>query len=287
MIVEQRIGRIQRLASEHASVLHLQSDSGGTFEEYIVGRLMEKLQLASHAIGDIEALLEATGVDDDDEGAGFVEKIRKLVIDALAGVDVEEATKKAEESIDAAANALEKEQKNIDAMLGAMDGKAYAGPPAPKLPHRAPSMSARDFTLSALQHLGATVTPRSDDSYLNEHEGTPELIRFETGTSGYAPQAVLYAPGTPPFLRLVSQILAEGRHRVDDLDSATKLEASATAARWVLAFGGSPKIARIVETRCCFDGTALARVRTAVAHDSYEQLLEIPCSSEEHSVASG
>ena len=37
-----------------------------TFEEYIVGRLMEKLQMASHAIGDIEAILQASGVDEDD-----------------------------------------------------------------------------------------------------------------------------------------------------------------------------------------------------------------------------
>jgi hypothetical protein len=64
MIVEQRIGRIQRLASEHAKVSILNLILRGTFEEYIVGRLMEKLQMASHAIGDIEALLEAAGIDD-------------------------------------------------------------------------------------------------------------------------------------------------------------------------------------------------------------------------------
>ena len=76
MIVEQRIGRIQRLASEHASVSILNIILRGTFEEYIVGRLMEKLQMASHAIGDIEALLEASGIDDDEEMArSFDEKI--------------------------------------------------------------------------------------------------------------------------------------------------------------------------------------------------------------------
>ena len=80
MIVEQRIGRIQRLASEHASVSILNIILQGTFEEYIVGRLMEKLQMASHAIGDIEALLEASGIDDDeDNGGSFDEKIRQLV----------------------------------------------------------------------------------------------------------------------------------------------------------------------------------------------------------------
>ena len=65
MIVEQRIGRVQRLASEHASVSILNIILKDTFEEYIVGRLMEKLQMAAHAIGDLEALLEASGIDDE------------------------------------------------------------------------------------------------------------------------------------------------------------------------------------------------------------------------------
>jgi SNF2 family DNA or RNA helicase len=80
MIVEQRIGRVQRLASEHASVSILNIILRGTFEEYIVGRLMEKLQMACYAIGDMEALLEASGIDDDEEnrGASFDEKILQL-----------------------------------------------------------------------------------------------------------------------------------------------------------------------------------------------------------------
>ncbi len=41
MIVEQRIGRIQRLASDHAHVSIFNIMLRGTFEEYIVGRLMK------------------------------------------------------------------------------------------------------------------------------------------------------------------------------------------------------------------------------------------------------
>src|SRR5581483_436499 len=108
MIVEQRIGRIQRLASEHASVCICNMILQGTFEEYIVGRLVEKLQMAAHAIGDIEALLEAAGLDDkNDERLAFEELIRRLVIASLAGKDVEETTRLAEESIAAAKVELE------------------------------------------------------------------------------------------------------------------------------------------------------------------------------------
>ena len=118
MIVEQRIGRIQRLASEHASVCIFNIILRGTFEEYIVGRLMEKLQMASHAIGDIEALLEASGMDDQGEDSlAFEELIRQLVLASLAGKNVEETTRLAEESIAAAKIELESQEKNIDTCL--------------------------------------------------------------------------------------------------------------------------------------------------------------------------
>ena len=124
MIVEQRIGRVQRLASEHANVGVFNIMLRGTFEEYIVGRLMEKLQMASHAIGDIEALLEASGISGEDEkGAiSFDERIRQLVIAALAGKDVEVATRQTEQSIADARSELEREEESINAMLGGMDG---------------------------------------------------------------------------------------------------------------------------------------------------------------------
>jgi SNF2 family DNA or RNA helicase len=128
MIVEQRIGRIQRLASEHASVSILNIILKGTFEEHIVGRLMEKLQMAAHAIGDVEALLEASGIDDDDTGESFDEQILRLVLAAFAGKDVEKATRLAEQSILEATAKLEAEEANINNMLGSMDGAEYVGP---------------------------------------------------------------------------------------------------------------------------------------------------------------
>src|SRR5713226_2232111 len=122
MIVEQRIGRIQRLASEHASVCICNIILRGTFEEYIVGRLMEKLQLASHAIGDIEALLEAAGMNEqNDDGIPFEELIRQLVVASLAGKNVETASRLAEKSITDAKAELESQEKNIDAMFGKME----------------------------------------------------------------------------------------------------------------------------------------------------------------------
>ncbi len=150
MIVEQRIGRVQRLASEYKHVSIFNITLSGTFEDFIVGRLMEKLQMAANAIGDIDALLQGSDIIDGEEDGTdkFEDRILKLVLDALAGKNVEEAVRLDTQSIEDAKRALE--ETNIDEMLGASDDAEYVGPKAPKLPPIIRSMDMRDFTLSAL-----------------------------------------------------------------------------------------------------------------------------------------
>ena len=283
MIVEQRIGRVQRLGGEHANVGIFNITLRGTFEEYIVGRLMEKLQMASHAIGDVEALLEASGISGEDENgaASFDEKIRELVIAALAGKDFEAATRQTEQSIDNAKAALQREEENINAMLGGMDGAEYVGPRAPTLPGVVRSTEPRDFTLAALKSLGVRITPQPPDLYLAEENGGREHIRFEESV-GAGARSTLYSPGTAAFLRLVSRVIATGIADVEDLDQNPVKESEEITRRWVLTFGGTPKAAEVEEVRRCFEGTALVRVRATVAHDSYERLIEVSCSPTEH-----
>ena len=288
MIVEQRIGRVQRLASEHASVGIFNIMLRGTFEEYIVGRLMEKLQMASHAIGDIEALLEASGISGEDENGatGFDERIRQLVIAALAGKDVEEATRQAEQNIADAKSTLEREQESINTMLGGMDGAEYVGPRAPTLPGVVRSMEPLAFTLAALKSLGARITPQPADLYLAEENGGREYIRFEENASP-GTRSTLYAPGAPAFLRLVDRVVATGVHAVDDLDRNLAQESEEITRQWVLSFGGTPKAVEIEAVCRYFEGMALVRVRATVAHDSYERLVEVSCSPAEHRARSG
>ena len=279
MIVEQRIGRIQMLASEHASVSILNIILKDTFEEYIVGRLMEKLQMAAHAIGDIEALLEASSIDDED-GEDFDDKILRLVLAALAGKDIERATRQAEESIIEAKAKLEAEEANIDAMLGSMDGAEYVGPRAPKLPPVVRSMDPREFTLAALKSLGADITPQKGGLYLVEENGGREWIRFDE-TKGER-RATLYAPGSAAFSRLVGKMIATGVHRVEDADSDPARQADEIARDWIGSFGAAPVGSKVDGVRRCFEGKALVRVRATVAHDSYERLVEVACVSGEH-----
>ena len=286
MIVEQRIGRVQRLASNHANVSIFNVMLRGTFEEYIVGRLMEKLQMASHAIGDVEALLQASVGDGDEDN--FEDKILDLVLSALAGKDFEKDTRLIEESIENAKMTFKSEEENINALLGSMDGAGYVGPRAPSLPNVSRSMDARDFTLGALKMLGVRLLPDSSGLYVAEENSHREYIRFEE----LAPpniRSTLYAPGSAAFQRLISRTIATGIHEVDDGDADNNPigESENITRRWVEDFGGKPKTVEPNGAIRCFEGKALLRTRAIVAHDSYERLIDAPCFPTDHRKSNG
>ena len=288
MIVEQRIGRIQRLASKYANVSIFNIMLRGTFEEYIVGRLMEKLQMASHAIGDIEALLQGSDIGDgEEEGAtSFEDRILSLVLAALAGKDFEAETRLAEQSIEEAKAELEREQATIDAMLGSTDGSQYLGPRTPTLPSAPRSMDPKNFAIAALRTLGAKLSPQPQNLYLVEEDGRREHVRFEDTTTATI-KSTLYAPGSAAFQRLTDRITASGIHEVEDLDQDPAKTAQAIARQWIEGFGGKPTAIEIENVHRLFDGKALLRVRATVAHDSYERLVEVHCQPEEHRQAVG
>jgi superfamily II DNA or RNA helicase len=281
MIVEQRIGRIQRLASQHAHVSIFNMTLVGTFEEYIVGRLMEKLQLASHAIGDIESLLQASGVTDDDEGGDFEETIRQLVVAALAGKDVEADARLAAESIENAKAELAKGQDAIDAMLGNMDGSNETGPQAPKLPPVDRSMDASQFVLASYKQLGGAIITLGPDYYRVDQVGTHHEILLSQDAQGSA-RAVLHIPGSAAFSRLVTRVAGSGVHRAYDKTEDAEAAVAEVCAHWLHKFGAVPKKLIFKEVEKSFEGTATVRVRAIVQYDSYERLITLPCDPTVH-----
>ncbi|MGM4889187.1 DEAD/DEAH box helicase [Tardiphaga sp. 20_F10_N6_6] len=282
MIVEQRIGRVQRLASNHAYVSIYNVTLRGTFEEYIVGRLMEKLQMAAHAIGDVEALLHGSdiGEGDDDNGEGFEEQILKLVLAALAGKDTDKATRLAEKSIEDAKAELEREEAAISEMLGSMDGSEYVGPRSPSLPPTPHTMGAEEFTLKALDVVGVRLTPHPAGLFLAEENAGREYIRFQEQTTANL-KSTFYGPGAPAFQRLVSRLVASGVHDVEDLDIDPAKACDDTASAWAETFGGTKTSTEIGRITRVFNGTAVIRVRATVAHDSYERLVDVACLHED------
>ena len=288
MIVEQRIGRVQRLASDYPSVSIYNVTLRGTFEDYIVGRLMAKLQMAAHAIGDVEALLQGADVgdDDDDVGEGFEEEILKLVLATLAGKDVERAARLAEKSIEAAKAELEREEANINQMLGSTDGTEYVGPRSPTLPKVRRSMGPKDFTLHSLNLLGARVTPEADDLYLSEENGGRERIRFKEPAPSEI-RSTFYGPGSPAFQRLVGRVVATGIHDIEDVDREPAKASEHATRKWLEGFGAKPTSIEIKNVSRIFSGRALLRVRATVAHDSYERLVDVDCLPDDHRSSTG
>lgn len=282
MIVEQRIGRIQRLASEHQNIAVFNVMLRGTFEEYIVGRLMEKLQMATHAIGDVESLLQASGLDGDgEEKSSFEEMIRALIMEALKGKDVEREVKLREESIEQAKRTLETEEAHINQMLGGMDDTSLAQPRCPDLPPTMHSMTEQELTLAALALSGKSVT-EDGALYKVESKDTRDYIRFNPKEDPAAMRSTYYGYGSPAFTRLVERLVADSIHDVQDSDKNVAAVASALARDWVKSFGGLVKEVKAKRIQRCFAGTATVRVRSTVAHDSYERLVDVACVGDVH-----
>lgn len=277
MIVEQRIGRIQRLASNYRHVAIYNVILADTFEEHIVARLMQKLQLASHAIGDIESLLEAASPDDDpDDGlSGFEEQIRKLVIAALQGKDTDAATKLAEVSIENAKAELEVNRERLNAMLGGNPTTDRTSPQPPSLPPQTRSMSVRELTLAAFELQGAHISQADGETFFVQQPGDRRRICFDE-SSVTGPNTVLYAAGTRAFTALVKETVASPLHQVTMLGSNAEEVCLRSCASWASAFAGLMDEARVTGAQRAFEGTALVRARATVAHDSYERLVEIP-----------
>jgi superfamily II DNA or RNA helicase len=282
MIVEQRIGRIQRLASEHQNIAVFNVMLRGTFEEYIVGRLMEKLQMATHAIGDVESLLQGSGLDGDgEEKSSFEEMIRVLIIEALKGKDVEREVKLREESIEQAKRTLETEEAHINQMLGGMDDTSLAQPRCPDLPPTPHSMTEQELTLAVLALSGKSVV-KDGSLYRVELRDSREHIRFHSKEDPGAIRSTYYAYGSPAFTRLVDSVVADGIHDVQDSDTNVVVVAASLARDWVKSFGGLVKEVKAKRIYRCFAGTATVRVRSTVAHDSYERLVDVPCVGDVH-----
>ena len=115
--------------------------------------------------------------------------------------------------------------------------------------------------------------------YVREHDGKIDRICFDEMHSS---NAVLYRPGTPAFSRLVTRLADTGLHQALDLDEKPASKAQQMAKEWVDGFGGNFRSIQIGETLRSFAGTATVRVRATVGHDSYERLVDINISPDEH-----
>jgi superfamily II DNA or RNA helicase len=288
MVLEQRIGRIQRLASKHDNVAIVNLVIAGSVEERVVARLLEKLQVISQTIGDIETILESTGQDDEDS---FEEMIRKLVVDSLKGQNVDYATELAEASLKEAKAKIDSERGTMDQVFGANSTDPGQGPQPPKLVPVPPSMRPDEFALAALSAEGATVRPRSDDTFdVVRRAQAPERITFKPevaerdGTGvfmGNAPK--LYLPGRPQFERLVQRWLNKSSHCLRDLCSDGETHSWLAAKSWCDSVPDATfDSVKVEHSKQHVTGQLVCRAKAANGVDSLEKLVRVTAFIDAH-----
>lgn len=278
MVVEQRIGRIQRLASTHRNVIVLNLVTQGTVEESIVSRLIEKLQLISSTIGDIESVLEASEFGDED---GFENTIRDLVLKALENQDVEASVRAAQASIERAKTIYETERAEVDRTIGTLETMHVDGPSFPKLTPLVPRLPVRDFTLTALAADGAQIRQVDDRRHSVSRPGrAPETIVFSRKDALESPDAVfgggapvVYERDAPAFERLVGEWASREQQLVErEVDEPGIVDGLVRA--WFRQNAPRTNVTETLEARRdgSFHGRVTMRVSASVAHDRYEKL---------------
>jgi superfamily II DNA or RNA helicase len=280
MVVEQRIGRLQRLASGHANVIVCNLVAAGSVEERVVVRLMGKLQAIATAIGDIESILESSRWDGNE--LRFEKEVRDLVIKSLLGEDVERAARLAEVSIEEARRLLERQRDEMDETLGRLDELHHTGPSMPKLDRAAPSLPAREFVVRATQAEGGTVEETTPGLFEVRVPGRPpEVIAFEEAAVAecsrrgfFLGKVKLYQPGRPEFERLVQNWVERCGHHVYDLRRRTEADAERVARSWCEKIPGASFLGCQVTGRAAkFQGRTRVRVKASNGVDSYEKLI--------------
>ncbi|BBO33558.1 DEAD/DEAH box helicase [Lacipirellula parvula] len=286
MVVEQRIGRIQRLSSVHRFVTVFNLCLAGSPEQRVVARLMEKLQTISATVGDIEAILETTYGESKDTAESFAVQVRRLVVESLSGQDVELAMKKTEASLEKGKQLLKKRAGELDRTLGRLDALHKTGPAAPKVARTEPRLPHRQFVERALAARGATLSSASNGVFLASYADRPnEELTFDEEIwrsratdgvfQGRAPK--LYLPGKPDFERLVQHWIDHASHRVKPADSACKAEAEQLATNWLTRIPQA-QLTGVEYTPSArqFAGTATVKAAVHNAVDSYEKLIDAP-----------
>ena len=286
MIVEQRIGRVQRLASEHKEIYVVNIVHKDSPEEHIVGRLSEKLQLIAHSVGDIEAVL---GGDGKDAGESFEKQMRDLVRKSLEGQDTKQAADLAEQSIVEGKEIFEKQREDIDQKLGDISGDAPIDVAMPKLTQLRPNKGYKEFVLEAMGSRGGELSEVETGLYVRGGGFDQEKFTFDESIwQNYSRAGVflgvspaLYQPGKPAFERFVQKWVDNSAARVFDLSSDSEPELGDLVKDWLETIDGAKlKSFDVVSRKKDFQGELVCRSKAANALDSYEKLVRIPIASQ-------
>ena len=281
MLIEQRIGRVQRLGQKARKVVVHNLVLTGTIEDAVVLRLMEKLELFQQAIGEMEELLELCGYDE--ESRSLDQVIMDLIRKAAEQKDIEEDLRRMEESRrDAEARMRDMRQATEQALASIRPNDT--GDRLEGLERLTPRLALPDLVKSCLRRAGADFREEDGHLYVRTPQGMTELVfdREARGATNVDVRAVL--PGTRALEALTRPVRDQIAHHV--LDATT---IGLDRVRQTLQARLSPAgliLEKMSEARRTARAAVRVAVRTAVqvASDRYEHLLEVDHSREEDGV---
>lgn len=289
MVVEQRIGRVQRLMTRHKNIVVVNLVVKDSVEQRVVARLIAKLQAIAQTIGDIEGILESTSSGED----GMEETIQDLVLKALMGQDVAEATERIRQSIENAKTVYEQERGEVERNLGGLDAMHSAGPKMPALEEVKPRLPVDDFVRKAMAAGGATVSALPGGQWLVRVAGRPPVVvtfnendpdLVSDGLEGFHGRRVEYfAEGRPPFERLVGEWSKRDGARLRDWTDEDGSKISLLLRTWLSDLGEDVTLEnwRPLVRRPQFVGNLIVKASASVAIDRYEKLAEVKVGSQE------
>ncbi|MDO4573871.1 MAG: SNF2-related protein [Planctomycetia bacterium] len=155
MIVEQRIGRVQRLGSSFKHVTVFNAYAANTIEGKVVNRLLCKLIGITQAIGEVESILGYCNFDD----KTLDRKISDLVLHSLKKQDVQKSQEQMEASIERGFEEYQKNLKEIERRIPETRWDKILSPKnaPPKLTPQKHRMSEKEFFLNAMSRCESKV----------------------------------------------------------------------------------------------------------------------------------
>lgn len=286
MILEQRIGRVQRLGSLHREVFIQNFVATGTVEELVVARLMQRLMAVTETVGDLESILEATG-SEDDAGEGFATRVRELVVQSLRGQDATWAAEQLAASLERAKQEYDSNCGQMNRDLGTLDGAGSPAPPPPSFERRTPSIPADEFARRALavenkavREVRPGLLEVTRDLLLTERYAlTPQVVESPSIPSHVIP----CYPGQRAFEQLVERWASRNCHRVLDYRTATDSEAERLARDWCDGFPEATFVScKVRDNAPHIHGQVLVRMIAGNRIDQHDQLAEYIVAPEGH-----
>lgn len=282
MVVEQRIGRVQRLGQKANKVIVYNLVLKGTIEDHVVLRLMEKLNLFTQAIGEMEELLELCGYDE--EHRSLEQIIMELVRKAAEKKDIDEdlrlmdvSRRQAEEKI--------REMREANEKAFASIRPRDTGDRLEGLQKVTPRLPLGDLVRSCLRRAGAHFREDPDGRvFIRVPDGFAELVFDRNARPAPGQNIRLATPGTRAFEHLTKDVREKVAHQIADARNLTLDKVVETLTVRLRVLGMLLEAVKPIDRRPAVAIRLAVKLKVEIPTDRYETLVEIDHIPSDHGI---